>query len=670
MGLGPRSDGIGQTLSTVRTGHDLNRRAQARSARLRAPRNTLLPARDARHEKGRGHVVQDCFLTSFIFAAAAFAEDYGSDWLFQKSLVINTGPSGANTASLVRNFPLLVRLTALEADVFAEARAGGADGRFSTADGTTPLPYQIENWNASGREAEIWVKVDSVLPGNGLQSIRMFWGNDTASDSSNGRAVFDTAAGFQAVYHMDGTGDESEATPNGITATAVNAPGATASGAVGPARTLSGSAQYFIDSNTASGPLNFHMTDSYTISAWIYPAAITSSGTDGNAILDKGNDQYILQAYSNGSVKRWNFTTRGNNTFLQDTSAGSLTAQSGVGGWHHLMGVYHGAATGGAIAESLYYDGNLANALSATNSNTTGRGESQSVFIGALGSGTAPNGGAFSRYWNGSLDEMEVSSQARSASWARLSFATQAPGATCVRSGPTLSLQDEGADPNVAGVYKTPGSALAFVQRAEISVFQPGEGVTFLDPSGLTTSRDVMASGNVESDSVLATSMVADSITANVVVTTPKWQVPDYVFEKGYRPLSLKDLESYLRSNHHLPGFPSARDMKGGMNVGDMNLRLLKSVEDLTLHVIELNKQVEAQDRRGASLESSVRSLSAAPVPGPAHAAVKPRNPARKPPCAPHCRDRKRRPQALEIRAQIRAHVRARLHAPPVVNPD
>jgi hypothetical protein len=79
-----------------------------------------------------------------------------------------------------------------------------------------------------------------------------------------------------------------------------------------------------------------------------------------------------------------------------------------------------------------------------------------------------------------------------------------------------------------------------------------------------------------------------------------QWVFPDYVFEPNYKLRSLDELSDYLKENKHLPNIPSIKEVEkeGGISVGDMNLRLLKTVEELTLYVLELNKQLEAQQKQ------------------------------------------------------------------------
>ena len=73
---------------------------------------------------------------------------------------------------------------------------------------------------------------------------------------------------------------------------------------------------------------------------------------------------------------------------------------------------------------------------------------------------------------------------------------------------------------------------------------------------------------------------------------------PDYVFEKDYSLLSLSELEKYISSNGHLPNIPKAAEVvKEGIDLGEMNAKLLEKVEELTLHSIELNKKNESQQK-------------------------------------------------------------------------
>jgi hypothetical protein len=69
---------------------------------------------------------------------------------------------------------------------------------------------------------------------------------------------------------------------------------------------------------------------------------------------------------------------------------------------------------------------------------------------------------------------------------------------------------------------------------------------------------------------------------------------PDYVFNDDYKLFSLAEIKTYIDKNKHLPEVLSAKEMEAnGVNLGEMNMLLLKKIEELTLFVIELKKNDE-----------------------------------------------------------------------------
>jgi len=83
---------------------------------------------------------------------------------------------------------------------------------------------------------------------------------------------------------------------------------------------------------------------------------------------------------------------------------------------------------------------------------------------------------------------------------------------------------------------------------------------------------------------------------------------PDYVFADNYKLMPLDELEKSIRQNRHLPNIPAAAIVeKEGINLGDMNKRLLEKVEELTLYIIDLNK-------KNRQLEERLNKVEQAPV--------------------------------------------------------
>jgi hypothetical protein len=68
----------------------------------------------------------------------------------------------------------------------------------------------------------------------------------------------------------------------------------------------------------------------------------------------------------------------------------------------------------------------------------------------------------------------------------------------------------------------------------------------------------------------------------------------DFVFEKEYNLPSLSFLEKYIKENKHLPEIASAKEMQeNGINLSEMNIKLLQKMEEMTLYMIEQNKRIE-----------------------------------------------------------------------------
>ena len=76
------------------------------------------------------------------------------------------------------------------------------------------------------------------------------------------------------------------------------------------------------------------------------------------------------------------------------------------------------------------------------------------------------------------------------------------------------------------------------------------------------------------------------------VQVKPCW--PDYVFSKNYNLMSLQELEQFVNENQHLPEIPSAATVEeNGIELGEMNAKFLKKIEELTLYIIDLQKQID-----------------------------------------------------------------------------
>lgn len=76
-----------------------------------------------------------------------------------------------------------------------------------------------------------------------------------------------------------------------------------------------------------------------------------------------------------------------------------------------------------------------------------------------------------------------------------------------------------------------------------------------------------------------------------IKVETANW--PDYVFKPEYQLPSLIETEQFIKENGHLPEIPKASEVEAnGLSLGEMNKLMMKKIEELTLHLIEKDKEI------------------------------------------------------------------------------
>ena len=97
----------------------------------------------------------------------------------------------------------------------------------------------------------------------------------------------------------------------------------------------------------------------------------------------------------------------------------------------------------------------------------------------------------------------------------------------------------------------------------------------------------------------VAGSVIAESLK---VKNFASW--PDFVFAEDYHLPSIPEVEAFIKEHNHLPGIPSETEVaKEGIDVGEMNKKLLQKVEELTLYLIEQNKQMDLLKEKVQKLE-------------------------------------------------------------------
>ncbi|MBN1603486.1 MAG: DUF2341 domain-containing protein [Chitinispirillaceae bacterium] len=332
-------------------------------------------------------------------------------WKYARHLYLNTTASGANVSGNVTNFPAVIRLTRSNFDFF-QTKNNGSDLRFFRTDSIL-LAYEIERWDIISGQAEIWVRVDSIYGNNSTQCITMYWGNPDAAEVPE-NVVFDTAAGFQGVWHLDETTDTvHDATPNHFHGLRI-----------GPARSspgIIGIGQRFDDSGAfidMGNVLNTGNSD-LTLSAWVKRSTtglqtIMAKSSGGNPNADYGwtlsfqtTDQLHFFAASAGTS--WGADGAFDCWSKEESPFGDTTA------WHFVAAVFDRSdksvcrlyidgveVTGGA-------NGNISGVIALTNE--------VSLRIGAESDGDYK--------WTGLIDECVIAHTVRDQSWIRLCYSNQ-----------------------------------------------------------------------------------------------------------------------------------------------------------------------------------------------------------------------------------------------------
>ena len=96
--------------------------------------------------------------------------------------------------------------------------------------------------------------------------------------------------------------------------------------------------------------------------------------------------------------------------------------------------------------------------------------------------------------------------------------------------------------------------------------------------------------------------------TQEIKVENTNW--PDYVFAKDYKLPTLQQTEQHIKEKGHLLGIPSAAEVKtNGIDLGEMNAKLLQKIEELTLHLIEMKKQLNEHNKTIWEQEERWRKL-------------------------------------------------------------
>ena len=215
---------------------------------------------------------------------------------------------------------------------FADA-AGGTDLRVFDTDGTTPLAYEIENWNPSGKSV-VWVKVPYFSKDT---TLTLKWGEDaTDAAAADAAGLWSGAVG---VYHF--AGQELKNAVNGDAMSLVGSPVGHETGPLGNAARFDRTGNY---SSTKLSDAHYGVvSNQFTISFWISTDNLKSGDQTYLFYYGKNSEQFalLLNWYAAGCFAFYTpspVLVGGASTGI-DTGAMALPD----GGWHHVAMTYDGA---------------------------------------------------------------------------------------------------------------------------------------------------------------------------------------------------------------------------------------------------------------------------------------------------------------------------------------
>jgi hypothetical protein len=320
-------------------------------------------------------------------------------WNFRKKITIDH----TKVATSLANFPVLISL-ATDTDLASSALASGNDILFTSADGTTKLDHEIENFTVSNGKLIAWVRIPS-LSSTTNTDLYLYFNNSGAANQQNAVGVWDS--NFRGVWHLKesasgvaGEFKDSTSNANNGQGGSGAVPARTSSGLIGDAQDYNGT-HYISIPNTAS----LQPTSAISLSGWIYLRTF-GSGVDNDPILRKGDinpNNYQLAVDSGGGVQQIHM-------MLDENDNAGLTGATTISPntWYYIAGTWNGTI------RTIYLNGNQENSSSRTGTIGT---DTSPLYLGGRIEGTD--------LIDGILDEVRISNISRSASWITTEYNNQ-----------------------------------------------------------------------------------------------------------------------------------------------------------------------------------------------------------------------------------------------------
>ncbi|MEX2514740.1 MAG: DUF2341 domain-containing protein [Candidatus Paceibacterota bacterium] len=413
-----------------------------------------------------------------------------TDWTYREKITINAD----QVEETLTDFPVYVDLSDFGSQFFNNVRSDGGDIRITASDGTTELAREVVSVDTASSTGEIHFKADEI-DAEADTDFYIYYGNTAAvdyvvTDTYGRNAVWSN--GYAGVWH---TGEDSatqtfDSTGNNNTGNFQDNLPTTQSGKIGDTQDFDGTSDY-IDAGTDS---SLDITTEITVGVWVNP---DNTGGDYTGIVNKSRADtagFWMGYSANGDIVRWETNDAGGSWHEVDMPL--IDAE--VGEWNHFVGVYDGSELIG------YKNGSQ----SGTPDSFTGEFETTTNSL-KFGDFEVAD-----RWFDGMLDEIRISSAARSADWIATEYNNQnAPSSFYTISG----------SPSEAPVLLTPEDTATEVSRAPTLDWQPVQSATEyqVQVSPTSTFSSITVDANA-TDSEIALGTPYPSLDAS---TTYHWRV-------------------------------------------------------------------------------------------------------------------------------------------------
>jgi len=435
------------------------------------------------------------------YSAEAYARTFAAPHIgYQARIVFTNYPR----AEVLTNFPVLVVLgtNVPGFDYTTFLTPDGSDLRFWSSDRSTALNYEIENWNPDGQSA-VWLQVPLFT--NGC-SVLVSWGDPAAvnpvASSTNGATW---SQGFLSVWHLGETATAADGTaqphldssPNQLVSQLVSVTQqGTASGVAGGCDNFNGVSDYVALPNMGTNP-------TVTVECWANLNATPTNSLNGLVSSDPWSAG-ITALRVNNSLQLQTATYGGGSIA---TAANSVP----VGQWFYAGYVMAGT---GANNFRLYLNG-----ANLTNGTGIAQNDNSAMNIAREYGG---------RFLNARVDEVRVSSVARSSNWLWATYQNIASNSVFNSYGSAAMLASN-LPPSLAVISNRTGSVGIWLsvtnsasdpdvpaQQLIFSLVNPPAGAAVNATNGVFTWRPTAASAGSAQPITLA---VADNGTPSLSAT-------------------------------------------------------------------------------------------------------------------------------------------------------